>query len=26
VKKSIGQLADEHVNERFEAPANPREE
>jgi hypothetical protein len=26
VKKSIGQLADEHVNERFEAPANPQEE
>jgi hypothetical protein len=26
VKKSIGQLADEHVSERFEAPANLREE
>ena len=26
VKKSIGQLADEHVSERFEAPANPQEE
>jgi hypothetical protein len=26
VKKSIGQLVDEHVSERFEAPANPREE
>jgi hypothetical protein len=26
VKKSIGQLADELVNERFETPANPREE
>ena len=26
VKKSIGQLADELVNERFETPANPRED
>ena len=25
-KKSIGQLADEHVSERFETPADSREE